>query len=182
MLSIDGVATLARAFPCAASRSEVRINLYPEDDFDHCELQEDCARDDHEELVRRYTQGQCGVLATCLHQLLGWPVYGIYGYSKGYVSEGWPELGIPPRSFPPQWCLNAPAHVIVRNPRTELYTDATGAELTWHEVTRPYRMNPHPMRVRIRPMERVDYFLRSPEAYSVCLLDHIPRLFPGLVP
>lgn len=152
-------------FPIEGHKSKIEINLgaYLKNRrlFDRGEeLEFTLFRDylitqNREDLVYHYTHGLCGVLATCLHQLLGWEVKGI-ALNGEYV------------------------HMGVENPDTYLYTDARGSELSDRAFSGMYKAW-HGSHCSVGRAYPVDQFI--PDAhkkyyYAMCLLEHVPILLP----
>ncbi len=143
-----------------------------------------------EELRRHYVTGSCGVLATVIHQLTGWPVYQIATHSYPHsilprrvgadlfgdpqkpvlVKGGWRTGGI---------------HAFVKNPNTGRFIDAYGAHQSWRQITKTYRRSSlfYGEKVGVRKSKKVDCFRHMPiEYYTLCLLDHIDRMLPEFSP
>lgn len=117
------------------------------------------ARLPRETLNAFYTQGFCGVMATVLHQVTGWPIYG--------VGE---NADLARCTF---------YHVFVRQPDGR-YRDVRGPDQSEADMLRAWSRPGHdPMFLAPWTADRLP-FARHPEVYRLCRDVDLPRLFPDL--
>lgn len=141
-----------------------------------------------QELAYSYTHGLCGVLATVVHQLTGWPVCGVYLHHWAWSQKALIVDGVcygAAKTYPEAWDRQ-PLHVVVRQPDGRRYCDGWGAAQSRDAVASHYRDLGHRTRtaysehVRVRRTPAIDLFRGKPEDYALCLVEHVPRLIPEL--